>query len=110
MVCAGGAAVRFIAEGRNLLRQDNLVTARPGGGVLPDVGKIDARAATETSGARPIPRESPWYLAGFDADGSGILDPWEQTAARRAALLDAAEPTLFYGEALQLRLGIEIGF
>ena len=106
----GGAAVRVIAEGRNLLRRDNLVTARPGGGVLPDVGAVEARAVAETAGARPIPRESPWYLAGFDADGSGILDPWEQTAARRAALLDAAEPTLFYGEALQIRLGIEIGF
>ena len=106
----GGAAVRLMAEGRNLLRRANLVTARPGGGVLPDMGAIEARAAVETAGARPIPRESPWYLAGFDADGNGILEPEEQTAARRAALLDAAEPTLFYGEALQLRLGIEIGF
>jgi len=106
----GGAAVRVIAEGRNLLRQSNLVTARPGGGVLPDVGALEARAAAETAGARPIPRESPWYLAGFDGDGNGILDAAEQTAARRAALFDAAEPTLFYGEALQVRLGIEIGF
>ncbi|MDH5196730.1 MAG: TonB-dependent receptor [Gemmatimonadota bacterium] len=106
----GGASVRLIAEGRNLLRQANLVTARPGGGVLPDVGAIEARAAQETAGARPIPRESPWYLPGFDADLNGILDRAEQGAARRAALFDAAEPTLFYGEALQIRLGVEIGF
>jgi hypothetical protein len=106
----GGAAVRLLAEGRNLLRRANLVTARPGGGVLPDLGSIDARAAAETADAQPIPRESPWYLAGFDTNGNGILEPGEQTAARRAALLDAAEPTLFYGEALQIRVGIEIGF
>lgn len=106
----GGAAVRVIAEGRNLLHQANLVTARPGGGVLPDVGAIEAQAAQETAGARPIPRESPWYLAGFDTNLNGLLDRSEQTAARRAALLDAAEPTLFYGEALQIRLGVEIGF
>jgi hypothetical protein len=106
----GGAAVRLLAEGRNLLRRANLVTARPGGGVLPDVGAIETRAQEETAGARPIPRESPLYVAGFDANGNGVLEPAEQTAARRAALLDAAEPTLFYGEALQLRLGIEIGF
>ena len=106
----GGAAVRVMVEGRNLLRQANLVTARRGGGVLPDIGQIEARAVAETADARPIPRESPWYLVGFDTNGNGILEPAEQTAARRAALLDAAEPTLFYGEALQVRLGIEIGF
>jgi hypothetical protein len=107
---AGGLTFRALAETRNLLNQANLVTARPGGGVMPDVDAINARAAAETAGAIPLPRESPWYLPGFDADGNGLLSPAEQTAARRAALLDAAEPTLLYGEAFQLRLGIEMGF
>jgi hypothetical protein len=106
----GGLAFRALAETRNLLNQANLVTARPGGGVMPDVAAIDARAAAETAGGVPLPRESPWYLPGFDTDADGILSPLEQTGARRAALLDAAEPTLFYGEAFQLRLGLEIGF
>jgi len=106
----GGAQLRAVAETRNLLHQNNLVTARPGGGVMPDVAAIDARAAAETAGAVPLPRESPLYLPGFDANNDGILNASEQTAARRAALLDAAEPTLFYGEAFQLRLGLEIVF
>jgi hypothetical protein len=106
----GGTSIQALLEGRNLLNQGNLVTARPGGGVTPDVAGINARALQDTEGAVPIPRESPWYVAGFDGDGNGILDAAEQTAARRAALLDAAEPTLFYGEAFQLRLGLEIAF
>jgi hypothetical protein len=106
----GGLTVRALAETRNLLHQANLVTARAGGGVMPDVAAIDARAAAETAGAMTLPRESPWYLPGFDADGDGLLSQTEQTSARRAALLDAAEPTLLYGEAFQLRLGVEIGF
>jgi len=105
-----GLSLRAVAETRNLLHQDNLVVARPGGGVLPDVAAIDARAVAETARAVPLPRESPWYLPGFDANGNGMLERAEQTAARRAALLDAAEPTLFYGEAFQLRLGLEVVF
>jgi hypothetical protein len=105
-----GLTIRALAEGRNLLHRANLVTARSGGGVVPDVEAIDTRAAAETAGGVAIPRESPWYLPGFDTDGNGVLSPAEQTAARRAALLDAAEPTLLYGEAFQLRLGIEVVF
>ena len=106
----GGALLRMIAEGRNLLHQNNLVTARPGGGVMPDIAAIEQRATQETAGAQPIPRESPLYLPAFDTDQNGFLDPSEQTAARRAALLDFAEPTLLYGEAFQIRLGAEIFF
>jgi hypothetical protein len=107
---AGGLTFRALVETRNLLNHANLVTARPGGGPLPDVAAIEARAAAETAGAVPLPRESPWYLPGFDTDADGVLSPLEQTGARRSALLDAAEPTLFYGEAFQLRLGLEIAF
>jgi hypothetical protein len=106
----GSRRVRLLVEGRNLLNRANLVTARLGGGVTPDVAALEAEAARETANATPIPRESPLYLPAFDADGNGYLDPSEQTAARRAALLDFNEPTLLYGEARQIRLGIEIGF
>jgi TonB dependent receptor-like, beta-barrel/Carboxypeptidase regulatory-like domain len=106
----GSALLRLVGEGRNLLHQNNLVTARPGGGVTPDVSAIELQAARETAGARSIPRESPWYLSGFDVNQNGLLEPAEQTAARRAALLDALEPTLLYGEAMQIRFGAEIFF
>jgi len=106
----GPALLRLVGEGRNLLHQNNLVTARPGGGVTPDVSALDAQAARETAGAQSIPRESPWYVAGFDTNQNGLLEPAEQTAARRAALLDFLEPTLLYGQAFQLRFGGEIFF
>jgi hypothetical protein len=105
-----GRSGRLLIEGRNLLNRANLVTARPGGGVEPDVAALEARAAQETVGATPIPRESPFFVPGFDLNADGRLDGSEQTAARRAALLDFYEPTLLYGEARQLRLGIEIVF
>ena len=106
----GGRAGRVILEGRNLLNRANLATARLQGGVMPDVGALEARAAAETADAIPIPRESPFYVPGFDGDGNGRLDPSEQTEARRAALLDFHEPTLLYGEARQIRIGVEIIF
>lgn len=106
----GARAVRVMLEGRNLLNHANLQTARAGGGVVPDVAALGARAVQETSGATPIPHESPLYLPGFDANHDGFLDAGEQTAARRAALLDYYEPTLLYGEARQIRVGVEIVF
>ena len=48
-------------------------------------------------------------LAG-PADGMVILSSEELDAARYGAALDAADPSLFYGEARQLRLGIEVTF
>jgi hypothetical protein len=106
----GARTLRVMLEGRNLLNRANLETAREGGGIMPDVAALDARAAEETAGATPIPRESPLYVPGFDANHDGSLDPAEQTAARRAALLDYYEPTLLYGEARQIRMGVEIVF
>jgi hypothetical protein len=106
----GSRAARVIVEGRNLLNRANLVTVRFQGGVMPDVRALEARAVEETANAAPIPRESPFYVPGFDINGNGSLDRSEQAGARRAALLDFNEPTLLYGEARQVRLGIEIIF
>lgn len=106
----GSRTLRVTAEGRNLLGLDNLVAARAGGGVLPDVQGLESRAAQETSAATPIPRESPLYLPGFDVDEDGFLSALEQREARRAALLDFNEPTLLYGEARQIRVGVELIF
>jgi hypothetical protein len=106
----GARSVRVMLEGRNLLNRDNLETAREGGGVMPDVAALEARAAQETARATPIPRESPWYAPRFDGNQDGVLDAAEQTAARRAALFDYYEPTMLYGEARQIRIGFEIVF
>jgi hypothetical protein len=106
----GGRAARVMVEGRNLLNRPNLVTARFDGGVRPNVLALEARASQDTEGAQPIPRESPLFVPGFDVNGNGVLDPSEQTAARRAALLDFFEPTLLYGEARQIRIGVEFVF
>lgn len=106
----GGAVLTLIAEGRNLLNRDNLVTARPGGGTEPNVEALRGRAQTDTRDAVTIPRESALYVAAFDRDGDGLFEPGEQTAARFAALLDANEPTLLFGEARQIRLGMEWDF
>ena len=106
----GSRRVRFIAEGRNLLNYANLVTARTAGGVMPNVAALESQALGDTQGGSPIPRESPLYIPGFDLDDNGFLGVSEQRAARRAALLDFNEPTLLFGEARQVRLGIEVVF
>ena len=77
---------------------------------MPNVPELENRAADDTEGAAPIPRESPFYLPGFDENENGFLDPTEQNAARRAALLDFNEPTLFFGEARQVRAGVTVLF
>ncbi|MEX1998908.1 MAG: TonB-dependent receptor [Gemmatimonadales bacterium] len=100
--------LRVFAEGRNLLNFANLIAERAGGGVTPDLNSIETQALAWAQGALPIPRESPWYLARLDLDNDGLLSQSEQILARRGALLDAAEPTLLYGEARQVRVGLEI--
>ena len=79
-----------MVEGRNLLNRDNLEAARAGGGVMPDVAGLEARAAQETAGATPIPRESPGYVPGFDGNHDGVFDAAEQTAeaGQHAAAFD----------------------
>jgi hypothetical protein len=102
--------LQVMAEGRNVLNRPNLVTARGGGGVMPDVLELSRRAARDLADRAPIPRESPLYLPAFDLNEDAFLDLDEQIAARRAALLDFYEPTLLYGEARQIRLGVEWSF
>jgi hypothetical protein len=106
----GRTVLQVIAEGRNILNRPNLVTARLGGGVMPDVNALSSRAARDIPNRDPIPRESPLYLPAFDLNEDSFLDLNEQILARRAALLDFHEPTLLYGEARQFRIGIEWSF
>jgi hypothetical protein len=106
----GGTYLVLLAEGRNLLNRPNLVSARPGGGTMPNISALEARADSETQGNKLVYRDSPYYLEKFDADHNNFLDASEQGAARRAALLDYYEPTLLYGEARQIRLGVQWSF
>ena len=57
-----------------------------------------------------IPRESSAYSVYLDADRNGVITPQEASNARFAAALDRFDPTLFFGEARQLRLGVELAF
>ena len=57
-----------------------------------------------------IPAESPYYSAGIDLDSSGIITQDEFRLARTAAALSRFDPSLYFGEPRQLRLGIEVTF
>ncbi|MDP3773275.1 MAG: hypothetical protein Q8Q85_03320, partial [Gemmatimonadales bacterium] len=65
-----------------------------------------ARASRETAGAVTIPRESPLYTPIFDLNNDGLWSPAEQLAGRRAALLDAADPSLYFGPPRLVRVGV----
>ena len=106
-----GCAWRIVAAGRNLLGRANIIALRRDtGGLGPAVGAvtgvIDALATPDI----PIPAESPGYARLADLDGNGFIDATEFRTARTAAALDRFDPSLYYGEARQLRLGVEVSF
>jgi hypothetical protein len=57
-----------------------------------------------------VPRESPAYVVYLDTNRDGVITQEEASNARFAAALDRFDPTLFFGEARQLRLGVEVAF
>ncbi len=59
---------------------------------------------------RPIPRESSLYNPLTDLDGSGLITADEMRRVRYAAELDRHDPSLFFGAARQLRVGLEVTF
>ena len=105
-------AWRLFAEGRNVLGRDNVIALRRDTGSLaPGVeGLSEAAAADTPSGMAPIPIESPRYSAGIDLDNDGLVSAGEMEIARFAALLDRNDPSLFFGPARELRLGLEVEF
>jgi outer membrane receptor protein involved in Fe transport len=100
----------LVADGRNLLDRDNLrALRRDTGSLAPSLATLQAQADALTI-TEPVPRESGGYSPLTDLDGDGFVTPEEFRDARFAAALDAADPTLFYGPPLQLRLGVEVRF
>ncbi|MGH7446953.1 MAG: TonB-dependent receptor domain-containing protein, partial [Longimicrobiales bacterium] len=105
-----GCAWRVMADGRNLLDRENIIAVRRDtGGLGPTLAAL--RALADAMPVPPdIPAESPHYSAGIDLDSSGVITQNEFRLARTAAALSRFDPSLFFGEPRQLRLGIEVTF
>ena len=71
-----------------------------------DSGDLDAAIRD----GQPLPRESALYSEKIDTNKDGLITTGEFTAARFAAALDRFDPTLYFGEPRQLRLGMEVTF
>jgi hypothetical protein len=106
-----GCAWRIVADGRNLLGRANIVALRRDtGGLGPTIAAVNAVRDDVPPPDAPIPAESPGYSALADLNGNGYIDAGEFRLARTAAALDRFDPSLFYGEARQVRLGVEVTF
>ena len=109
-VC-GTCAWRIMAEARNLLDSENIIALRRETGTLaPSVESVNAVIDAIPLPAASIPRESPAYSPLADFDRDGVITPAEFRIARTAAVLDRYDPSLYYGEARQVRLGLEVTF
>ena len=101
----------LVFDGRNLLGQENIVALRRDTGtVAPTTDELRAIAGQVPADMNPIPRESPDYSALADLNGDGLITAGEARTVRLAAAIDRYDPSLYFGEARQLRLGLEIVF
>ena len=106
----GSCSWRLTVDARNVLGRDNVIALRRDNATLaPSVSSLDSIAAA-TPFAGDIPRESPRYTRNADLNDDGYIDEGEYRTARFAAALDRNDPSLFYGEPRQLRLGLEVRF
>jgi hypothetical protein len=104
-------SVRLAFDGRNLLGLDNVLSYRGETGSLsPSLAAVNALAATVPVPTSPIPRESKQYSAALDADHDGFVTVQEFKDARFGAVLARFDPSLYFGEPRQLRLGVEVSF
>ncbi|HEX9108518.1 MAG TPA: hypothetical protein VF832_14840, partial [Longimicrobiales bacterium] len=102
---------RITAEGRNLLGLNNVLALRRDSGKLgPSTGSFAAVEGSVPVPSGPIPGESPLYSREIDLNGDGLITPAEFRSARFAAALDRFDPSLYYGEARQIRAGVEVTF
>ncbi|MEX2282243.1 MAG: TonB-dependent receptor, partial [Gemmatimonadota bacterium] len=99
-----------VADARNLFNRKNVIALRrENGSLAPSLAEVDALARA-TVLREPIPRESPIYSRLIDLNGDGRITDSEFRTARLAAAIDRYDPSLFYGEARQVRLGLEVVF
>jgi hypothetical protein len=101
---------RILAEVRNLFGQENVIGVRRDSRAVGPPLPVVTELAQQVTLTDPIPRESPRYSAQIDLDGDGRITPSEFDTARLAAALDRLDPSLYYGEPLQFRLGLEVFF
>ena len=109
-VC-GLCSWRVFADGRNILNRKNIIgLRRPTGSVSPTLAEVQAVANRPSNVTLPIVRESPLYSALIDLNRDGSITSDEFQTARMAAALDRFDPSLYYGESRQLRIGVEVVF
>ena len=102
---------RVLADARNLLGRDNILgLRRESGRIAPSLAAVNALAESVPMPSGPIPRESPLYVRTIDLDANGIISLDEFRTARFAAALDRFDPSLYFGEPRQVRLGVEVRF
>jgi len=102
---------RIVADGRNLLGLENVLSLNTESGRLaPSASTIMAQLPEATRPVAPIPSESPLYRPRIDVDHDGAISLDEWDAARLAAVLDRHDPSLLIGEARSIRIGIEVTF
>ena len=102
---------RVLLDGRNILGTDNVIALRRDTGELaPRTSDLEDVAVELSPGFTPIPIESPRYSAQADLNRNGVVSLQEFETARFAAALDASDPSLYFGQPFQLRLGLEIVF
>ena len=102
---------RVLLDGRNVFGNENVIALRRDTGELaPRTSDLEDVAVELSPGFNPIPYESPRYSSSTDLDGDGVISLSEFETARFAAALDASDPSLYFGDQRQLRLGLEIVF
>lgn len=104
-----GCRWRALADGRNIFNRKNIIALRrETGSLTPRLAEVQNLARGELP--EPIPRESPNYSQLIDLNRDGLITANEYQTARLAAALDRFDPSLYYGESRQVRLGLEVNF
>ena len=102
---------RVVFDGRNILGMKNIIAMRAEtGAVAPTLQQVQALANAQPVPPSSVPRESPAYNELLDTNRDGVITQQEASAARFAAALDRFDPTLFFGEGRQVRIGVEVTF
>jgi hypothetical protein len=107
----GRCTWRAVADARNLFNRKNVLAMRTNTGTIgPSLQEVQSLANSLPVPPESIPRESPAYVVYLDTNRDGLITPAEAQAARFAAALDRFDPTLFFGEGRQVRIGVEVAF
>jgi hypothetical protein len=98
-------------DARNITDRNNIIALRRDtGGLAPRTSDLLEAGGELPGGFEPIPVESPRYSSAIDLNRDGLISAGEFATARFAATLDASDPSLYFGEPFQVRLGMEFSF